>query len=223
MRRCPAGATRGPAPLAWALLLALPLAAGCGYRAGLTPALPPLPTADGDGPARVARTVGIEIFGNQSLVPNLEVELHRALSDAARRHTSLELVAPGVADIVIRGDLVGFERFRGARTPNNRFVETGNVVSAVASAVDRRRGEAVATTSTEVGFGTAIDLPGREPQARANALRNSADRLLLLLLAELEYGVSRPGAALPEEAPAEGSGDAQDGQGGPGDPDITPR
>ena len=138
------------------------------------------------------RTIGIEIFGNESMLPNLELGLHAALSEAARRHTTLTLVSPERADIVIRGEVSGFERRPGARTAENRFVETRNVVSVNAVALDGTSFATIARTSTEIGFGTAIDVPGRELEVRDNALRNTADRILLTLLAEVEYGIARP-------------------------------
>lgn len=182
--------------------LAMLLFCACGYRTGLAPSL--------DG-ARVTRTIGIEIFGNESQVPNLERQLHAALSDAARRHTSLVLVSPARADLVIRGAIEGFRRAEGARTGQNRLVETQENVTVAAEIVDGAQGVTVGRTSTNVGFGTAIDVPGREPASRDNALRNSADRILLTLLAGLEYGVKRPGdpgTGLPGE---------------PGDPPMGPR
>lgn len=155
----------------------------CGYSAGLAPTLP-------DG--RQTTTIGIEIFGNESQVPNLERRLHEALSDAARRHTSLELVSPERADLVLRGAIEGFRRGPGARTGQNQVVETRDIVTVAAQLVDRAGDLEVGRTRTEVGFGTAIDVPGREGEARDNALRNAADRVMLTLLAGLHHGVVRP-------------------------------
>lgn len=114
----------------------------------------------------------------------------------------MTLVSPERADVVIRGDVVDFRRQQGARTTGNRFVEARDVVTVDATLVDRASGEVVARTRTEVGFGTAIDVAGREPAARDNVLRNSADRILLTLLAELQYGRTAP--PLPEDPPADG-------------------
>lgn len=177
--------TRAPFPLALfgALLTALALVPGCGYRAGLAPDLEP---------GRPTTTIGIEIFGNESPVPNLERQLHAALTDAARRHSSLVIVSPERADLVIGGAIEGFWRNAGARTGNNRLVEAREVVTVSARLVDRSRGRTVGSTRTEVGFGEALDVPGREFSPRDNALRNAADRVLLTLLAGLEHGVVRP-------------------------------
>lgn len=191
---CPRFESTGGKYLALTLLLPLLLGIqGCGYRAGLAPDL---------APGRPTETIGIEIFGNESLVPNLERSLHARLSDAARRHTSLELVAPRAADLVVRGEILGFRRDPGSRTVDNRVVETRDIVTVEASLVDRARGNVVGRTRTRIGYGSAIDVPGREPAAVDNALRNSADRILLTLLAGLKHGVNRPdpsGGAAPSE------------------------
>lgn len=172
---------------AWILplsILALVLgSAGCGYSAGLAPTLP-------DG--RATTSIGIEIFGNESQVPNLERRLHQALTDAARRHTSLELVSPERADLVVRGAIEEFRRGSGSRTGQNRVVETREILTVAAQLVDRTGNAEVGRTRAEVGFGTAIDVPGREGEAVDNALRNAADRIVLTLVAGLHHGVVRP-------------------------------
>lgn len=158
----------------------------CGYKAGLAPDLP-------DG--RTTATIGVEIFGNESQVPNLERQLHAALTDAARRHTSLELVSPERADLVLRGAIEGFRRGAGARTGQNRVVETREIVTVAAQLVDRAGDAELGRTRRQVDFGTAIDVPGREGEARDNSLRNAAERVLLELLAGLHHGVTRPADA----------------------------
>ena len=169
-------------PLAAALLAAL-TAVGCGYRAGLSPQLP-------DG--REARTLGIEIFGNETLLPNLEQPLHRATSDSARRFLDLELSSPRRADLVLRGSIKDFQRRDGARTPDNLFVETREVVLIEAALIDRARGVEVARTQVETVVGTAIDVPGREPEQRERALRIAAERIVLELVADLEHRGAEP-------------------------------
>ena len=64
-------ATRGILPTL--LCLAAALTAACGYRTGLSPALP-------DG--RTAASIGVEIFGNETLLPNIEQPLHAATSES---------------------------------------------------------------------------------------------------------------------------------------------
>ena len=165
------------------LLLSLVMAAACGYRAGLSPALP-------DG--RTAESIGIEIFGNESLLPNIERPLHQATSESARRFLDLELRSPGRADLVLRGSIKDFQRREGARTPDNLFVETRDVLLIQATLVDRARGVELGTTTVETIVGSAIDVPGREPAQRERALKVAADQIVLALIADLQYRDSAP-------------------------------
>ena len=170
----------------WSLILAAVAASGCGYRAGLAPSLP-------DG--REAASIGIEVFGNETLLPNLEQPLHQAASDSARRYLDLELGSPRSADLVVRGTIRDFQRRDGARTTNNLFVETREVVLIEAALIDRARGVELGRTKVETVVGSAIDVPGRAPAQRERALKVAADRIVLELVADLEY--RRP-EALPE-------------------------
>ncbi|MEM1447964.1 MAG: hypothetical protein AAF957_00075 [Planctomycetota bacterium] len=170
--------------IALALMIAL-VPAGCGYRAGLGARLD-----DGS----LADTIGIEIFGNESQLPNLERDLHEATSLSARRYLDLVLASPEHADLVLRGSIKQFRRAEGARTADNRTVETSNIVTVQASLIDRSTGAVVGTTSVTTVVGTPIDVPGREPETRERAIAIAADRLVLELVAGLEYGVTRPEA-----------------------------
>lgn len=172
------------ARVALALLVAL-VPAGCGYRAGLGARLDDGSTAD---------TIGIEIFGNESQLPNLERDLHEATSLSARRYLDMVLASPEHADLVLRGSIKQFRRAEGARTAENRTVETRNIVTVQASLIDRGSGAVVGTTSITTVVGTPIDVPGREPETRERAIAIAADRLVLELVAGLEYGVTRPEA-----------------------------
>jgi len=170
----------------WATVLLGPLLVllgSCGYRVGLSPAL--------EGGER-AETIGIEIFGNESQLPNLERELHAATTDSARRFLDLDLAAPAHADLVLRGSIKQFRRQAGARTVDNQTVETREVVTVQAFLVDRARGTVIGQTTITTVVGTPIDVPGLEPEARERALAVAADRIVLELLAGLEYGVTRP-------------------------------
>lgn len=165
------------------LLLGAAVAAACGYRTGLSPALP-------DG--RTAESIGVEIFGNETLLPNIEQPLHAATSDSARRFLDLELRSPRRADLVLRGSIKDFQRREGARTPDNLFVETRDVLLIEASLVDRARGVTLGSTTVETVVGSAIDVPGREPVQRERGLKVAADQIVLSLLADLEYRDSAP-------------------------------
>lgn len=165
-----------------ALLAALVPA--CGYRAGLAPSI--------DGVSR-ADTIGVAMFGNESLLPNLERELHQFASDSARRYLDMDLVSPDRADLVLRGSIQGFGRQEGARSGDNLTLETRNTITVEGELVDRRSGEVVGRTSFDTSVGVVIDVPGREPEQRSRALAIAADRLVLELVAGVEYGVTRPG------------------------------
>ncbi len=199
-------------------LVPLMLLAGCGYHAGLAPALPPraIPEEALESGARmelegaaamareasVSQSIGIQIFGNESLLPNLERDLHAAFTQSARRHAALRLVSPRSADLFIRGRIANFRRGGGARTSNNRAVETLEIITIEAELIDGTTGKVLGRAQAQPVVGSAIDVPGREVDSRERALANAADRLLLLLLAGLEYGVARPGdPLLPENRP----------------------
>jgi len=167
--------------LATLACLAAALTAACGYRTGLSPALP-------DG--RTAASIGVEIFGNETLLPNIEQPLHAATSESARRFLDLELLSPRRADLVLTGSIKDFQRREGARTPDNLFVETRDVLLIEATLVDRARGVTLGSTRVETVVGSAIDVPGREPVQRERGLKVAADQIVLSLLADLEYRAS---------------------------------
>ncbi len=156
------------------LLLGL---ASCGYRLGLAPSL--------EG-GRKAETIGIEIFGNESQLPNLERRLHAATTDSARRFLDLDLTSPEHADLVLRGSIKQFRRAIGSRTAENQTVETREVVTVQAFLVDRARGTVLGQTTISTIVGTAIDVPGLEPEARERALAIAADRLVIELHEPIE-------------------------------------
>lgn len=201
-----------------ALFMGAAALAGCGFRAGLAPAAPvePLPADALGSPQRLAlegleakarqgvnsRTIGVKIFGNESLLPNLERDLHEAFTNAARRHAALRLVSPERADLFIRGRIANFRRGAGVRTRSNRAIETIEIVTIEAELIDGATGRVLDRAQAQPSVGTAIDVPGREFEVRQRALDNAADGLLLLLLAGLEYGVTRPGGPLLPEVRA---------------------
>jgi hypothetical protein len=93
--------------------LALGLVAGaCGYSTGFRP------------PEGV-ETVGVEIFGNDSKLPDLELEMHEALVQSTSRLVHAPIVEPGKADLVLRGRIVEYRRRGGIRSSDNELLETG--------------------------------------------------------------------------------------------------
>jgi len=110
---------------------------------------------------------------------------------------------------LIRGRVAGVRRGAGARTAGNRVGETREIITIEAELVDGTTGKGVGRAQAQPAVGTAIDTPGREVTTRERAVANAADRLLLQLLAGLEYGVTRPGSPLLPEVRSEGSGPSQ--------------
>ncbi len=177
------GALGGRLALA-ALLLAQ---AGCGYSTGLR-------LAPGYG------SVGVEIFGNDSQVRDIERDFHTALTAVLRDRLQAPLSAPGEADLVLRGDILDVHFRPGIRTTGNVLVETGLTVRARASLWDPEHEEVVAgpvVRATQVGY--AVDDPAGESEARRRALDNLAERVVLDLLAPLSVP---PDASVTGEGPA---------------------
>lgn len=165
------------------LLLTLLLAAGlgsCGYKSGLTI-------------GHETRTVGIEIFDNSSrqrLVPNLERDLHRAMTNAVVEVLNATVVDPSEAQLVIRGSLVDFRRRSGIRNSDNELLETGIriAVSAELFEVDSGAKEtSLATTSYASRSGYVLSDSNGESAATARVLDNVAQWVVLDLFAPLAY------------------------------------
>lgn len=157
-----------------AVLLVPLLFAGCGYSSGFV-----LP----DG----RFTVGVEYFGNNSPVRDLEAELNDYLTDSVQRMVHARLVPPEEADYVIRGTVVTFARRRGIRSPENVRLETGVRIAAQAELWERGRPEEGGDLtrlydqrfSSESGF--RLEEPMGEDQARDRVLRNLADEVVIEL------------------------------------------
>ena len=153
-------------------LAALLLTVSCGYTAGLR------------APEN-ARTVGIDVFGNGTDLRNLEVELTAEIAKAVANLVDLPLVPPDEADIVIRGELAGYQRRGGARDADNKRLETGVLITIASRLVNRRTDEVVRSTLTSLGTGIVIeagivaDDALEEVQARDRAIENLATRIVL--------------------------------------------
>lgn len=167
---------RGSASLrAGAVVLGLALGfAACGFQAGLAP-------RGSDG--RQVETVGFEVFENDSRRPNLERDLHVALSAAARRWADARLVTPGGAELVVRGRILEVERTGGIRSPDNQLLETGEVVRVEGELFDARSRRVVRRATVGVRVGTTLNVPDAEVDAEARAVSVAAERLILLLFA----------------------------------------
>jgi hypothetical protein len=160
------------------------LAAACGYSTGFT--------------LEGSPTVGVEIFGNESQQRDIEAELHGYLTEAVERLVAARVVAPERADLVVRGHVYDYSRRTGIRSQDNVLLETGVHVGVQARLVRRRTAGAAdgerevvlrhITVGDDRGYLTS-DARG-ELDARARALRNIADRIVLDLFGDLAYEAS---------------------------------
>ncbi|HED65181.1 MAG TPA: hypothetical protein ENJ09_06450 [Planctomycetes bacterium] len=154
------------------LLLLLPsIPVACGWHAGLA----------GPDPGS---SVGVEVFHlrrdilERGLEPKLQAEVARALVDLVRA----PIDSPRRADLIVRGEIVDVRRRQGIRSQENQLAETGLLISARASLVDRRSGEVLATSPLRhiwSGYATGEEAPENEAGARERALRHLAETLVL--------------------------------------------
>lgn len=149
--------------------LALVCATACGWHAGL-------------GAPAGAHSVGVEAARREGRVleRGLEPELTDALSEAVVDWLDLPLVAPGEADLVVRGEILEYRRRGGVRNRDNQLVETAVFVRARAELFDRRQGHALGSAvQAQEWSGYALDDPANEQAARQRALRHVAVSLIL--------------------------------------------
>lgn len=159
-------APNAPARALWLGWLVTALT-GCGYTTGLTL-----------GPEY--HSVGLEIFGNDTPEPDLELGLHRALTRATRNMLDARLMDPDQSQLVVRGRLIRFQRRAGLRSPENVWMEGGVWITAEAELVDPRRDVTlVGPLRAEANVGYTRTSREAEPDARQRALNNLAERLVL--------------------------------------------
>jgi len=155
---------------AWIALFAL--ASGCGYTAGLR--VPP-----------GIDSVGVEVFGNDGRLRDLEIDLQEALSESTRRLVDAPLVDPGQADLVLRGRIVEYRKRGGIRSTDNELLEDGVRISVEVQLVRRFPQSVVAS-------GPEPDRTGLEPSPRddRNTLPSTApnERVLRPMRATQEFG-----------------------------------
>ncbi len=128
--------------LATAALVGAPLS--CGYSTGMR--LPP-----------GIETVGVEFFGNDSKVPDLEVDLHLAMTDSVDRLVSAPLVDPRRADMFLRGRILDYSKRGGIRSPDNKLLESGVGITVEAQLV--RRGAPAAEGAAPLPAAPAAPAP----------------------------------------------------------------
>lgn len=154
-----------------ALWIPLVCLAACGYRSGLV-------APEG------YRTVGVEIFANDSKEPDVERRLHVYLSRSVRDAVEAPLVDPDDADLVVQGRVIAYRRFGGIRGSNNELLETGVSIGVEAWLVDGRTGDRVGETVVSgqtVGY-TTVEAIGEE-RSRDRSLDHIAEGLVLDLFA----------------------------------------
>jgi hypothetical protein len=172
--------------LRWALVALGALAGSCGYSTGLT--VPP-----------GIHSVGVEIFGNDGRLRDMELDMHYALSDSVRRLVDAPLVDPAQADLVLRGRIVEYRKRGGIRSTDNELLEDGVRISVEVQLV-RRFAESV------VAPGPEPDRTGAEPSSRDDRSTLPAtapnERVLRPMRATQEFGfrIAEPnGEALARE------------------------
>ena len=166
-------------------------------------------------------SVGVEVFANDTRLPDLERPLQDFMTRAVRDYTGSRLVRPNRASSLVRGRILSYYRRNGIRTAQNILQESGVIIEAEASLIDTATGTPLARTrsSTRVGFAFGID--GGEEGATLRALDNLAERLILDLfviaarkaegrldlgLEPPETGPNSPGSRPQEAEPGDGSG-----------------
>lgn len=160
---------------AWACTLATLLVPGCGYSSGLR-----LPEH--------YRSVGIQIFANDSFEPDLERTLHAQLSTQVNELVHAPLESPAVADVVMEGRIVDYSRRGGIRgQETNELLEAAIVIRAEGWLTDRLTGDRIGELSRAgVRIGYVVGEELGEFQARERALRDIAQRLVLDLFSDLD-------------------------------------
>jgi len=157
-----------------AALLAGLFVVGCDYRIGLS-------APEG------FTTVAVEVFHNSTQEPDLERELHGALSREVRDRVPLPMVDPRESELLIRGRLVEFSRVRGIRDPDNRLLESGVRIVAESWTIRRSTGEVISPkASAQATVGYPIGSASGERAARERALRHLAEVLTIELFARTE-------------------------------------
>lgn len=164
-------------PSALVALALLALCAACGYRTGYTPP--------------VGATVGVAFFENISKERDLDRDFHVPLTESVQRIVRAPLVQPDRAEYRIDGRILEFRRRNGIRDTNNKLLETGVRITVEARlerlAPGASEREVVRRIEVQDERGYALSDPGGEAAARARALRNIADRVVIDLFADLAW------------------------------------
>lgn len=165
MQRC------SPVRKLWGTLLLLCMT-GCGYTSGVR-----LP-AD-------AKTLGVVVFDNTSPFPEVEREVFACISTQASRMIDGRMVAPGRADVVIRGSLDDYQRLHGVQSAEGSLQESGVYIMMHAWLEDRESGEMIGEV---LYFNQAVryilGVREEEAGARREALANLCQEIVLDLFSQ---------------------------------------
>lgn len=154
--------------------LVLGLVASCGYSTGIR-------VKDRIG------SVGITVFGNKTLEPDLEREFQDEISRAIRSYTDGRIEVPERAEALVRGTVLIYNRRGGIRSSRNELLETGLFVEAEAGLYDRRTDRALGPQRlSRVWVGFVLDENEGEAAARARAIRYISEELVLELFTPLD-------------------------------------
>ena len=128
------------------------------------------------------KSVGVEIFRNESYLYDLERDLHREMTRSVANLVDAPLEDPKRADLVVRGEIESYSRRGGVRSLDNRLLETGLTLRVHAELWDRRGNQIlVGPIPASVSVGYTLDAPNTEGEARSRALANIAQELVLNL------------------------------------------
>ncbi len=147
------------------------LLSACGYDAGLR-------VSEKHG------SVGIVFFGNDTPERDVERPLYDEISRALRDLTDVPIESPERAEVVIQGTVRTYQKRGGVRSRDNALLETGVLIEAEATLIERASGRALGPpvrAGRYVGF--VLDDPSNEARARERVLRYIADELVLELFA----------------------------------------
>lgn len=184
--------------LLWAALLCLSLGS-CGYTHGVR-----LP----DG----AETVGVAVFDNSSLFPQVEGDVFACMSTQASRMIAGRVLAPNRADLVIRGNILDYRRLVGAYDEFGGLLGSGVHIRMEAWLIDSRLGERIGDV-IEFNRSVRYILGVREGEmgAREAALTNLCQEIILDLFNQREYRrSSQPGERTDDEFDLESQGGEAD-------------
>ena len=149
----------------------------CGYSTGLV-------APEG------AESVGVEIFGNESYVRDIELELTQLVASRLGDLVSVPVTTPSQADLVVRGTILDYRRRAGVRTLENTLLEQGLRVQIQGELVDRRTGEVISSTppgGIGIWSGYVKGQLDSEGRALSRALESLSERLILDLFHDVSY------------------------------------